>query len=157
MADRMVEAIRGQKRMPGSCLGEQALSVLLDCSRIRVHEARMQWAVRDCTAWTTLIAMLDPSGHDAVKSCQERIDIVQHWSVATKKVLSCSWLSTWAKCNRLYKSIPRHRTHWQSGVRLWHPCAPSRIFHPDPAEAHPKNPFLQPHHPLMQEPCNDTF
>lgn len=76
MADRIMEAILGQKRLPGTRLGEQALSVLLDCSRIRVREARMQWSVRDFKARTTRMAMLDPSGHDAVKSCQAHIDIV---------------------------------------------------------------------------------
>jgi DNA-binding GntR family transcriptional regulator len=33
--------------------------------------------LRDFTARTTLIAMLYQSSHDAVKSCQEHIEIVQ--------------------------------------------------------------------------------
>ncbi len=170
IADRIVEAILAQKLMPGTRLGEQALSMLFDCSRTLVREALMQLAargivqvssrrgwyvvqpskaeareafearkvietglirsagvmdkatlkrlkqhiqqeksalkqddvgrrsfllgdfhvclaeclgnqlladtLRDFTARTTLIAMLYQSGHDAVKSCQEHIDIV---------------------------------------------------------------------------------
>jgi len=171
IADRIVEAILAQKLMPGARLGEQALSMLFDCSRTLVREALMQltargivqvssrrgWFVvqpskteareafearkvietglirsagamdkttlkrlkqhiqqektalkqddvgrrsfllgdfhvclaeclgnqlladtlRDFTARTTLIAMLYQSSHDAVKSCQEHIEIVQ--------------------------------------------------------------------------------
>ncbi|PUE54258.1 GntR family transcriptional regulator [Limnohabitans parvus II-B4] len=171
IADRIVEAILAQKLMPGARLGEQALSMLFDCSRTLVREALMQLAargivqvssrrgwfvvqpskteareafearkvietglirsagamdkttlkrlkqhiqqektalkqddvgrrsfllgdfhvclaeclgnqlladtLRDFTARTTLIAMLYQSSHDAVKSCQEHIDIVQ--------------------------------------------------------------------------------
>jgi len=171
IADRIVEAILAQKLMPGSRLGEQALSMLFDCSRTLVREALMQLAargivqvssrrgwfvvqpskteareafearkvietglirsagamdkttlkrlkqhiqqektalkqddvgrrsfllgdfhvclaeclgnqlladtLRDFTARTTLIAMLYQSSHDAVKSCQEHIEIVQ--------------------------------------------------------------------------------
>ena len=171
IADRIVEAILGQKLMPGARLGEQALSILFDCSRTLVREALMQLAargivqvssrrgwfvvqpskteareafearrvietglirsavamdkttlkrlkqhiqlektalkqddvgrrsfllgdfhvclaeclgnqlladtLRDFTARTTLIAMLYQSSHDAVKSCQEHIEIVQ--------------------------------------------------------------------------------
>jgi len=170
IADRIVEAILAQKLMPGARLGEQALSMLFDCSRTLVREALMQLAargivqvssrrgwfvvqpskteareafearkvietglirsagtmdkttfkrlkqhiqqektalkqddvgrrsfllgdfhvclaeclgnqlladtLRDFTARTTLIAMLYQSSHDAVKSCQEHIDIV---------------------------------------------------------------------------------
>ncbi len=171
IANRIVEAILAQKLMPGARLGEQALSLLFDCSRTLVREALMQLAargivqvssrrgwfvvqpskieareafearkvietglirsagamdkttlkrlkqhiqqektalkqddvgrrsfllgdfhvclaeclgnqlladtLRDFTARTTLIAMLYQSSHDAVKSCQEHIDIVQ--------------------------------------------------------------------------------
>lgn len=171
IANRIVEAILAQKLMPGARLGEQALSMLFDCSRTLVREALMQltargivqvssrrgWFVvqpskaeareafearrvietglirsagamdkttlkrlkqhiqqektalkqddvgrrsfllgdfhvclaeclgnqlladtlRDFTARTTLIAMLYQSSHDAVKSCQEHIEIVQ--------------------------------------------------------------------------------
>lgn len=171
IADRIVEAILAQKLMPGTRLGEQALSMLFDCSRTLVREALMQLAargivqvssrrgwfvvqpskteareafearkvietglirsagamdkntlkrlkqhiqqektalkqddvgrrsfllgdfhvclaeclgnqlladtLRDFTARTTLIAMLYQSSHDAVKSCQEHIEIVQ--------------------------------------------------------------------------------
>jgi DNA-binding GntR family transcriptional regulator len=171
IADRIVEAILAQKLMPGTRLGEQALSMLFDCSRTLVREALMQLAargivqvssrrgwyvvqpskteareafearkvietglirsagamdkatlkrlkqhiqqektalkqddvgrrsfllgdfhvclaeclgnqlladtLRDFTARTTLIAMLYQSSHDAVKSCQEHIDIVE--------------------------------------------------------------------------------
>jgi DNA-binding GntR family transcriptional regulator len=171
IADRIVEAILAQKLMPGARLGEQALSMLFDCSRTLVREALMQLAargivqvssrrgwfvvqpskteardafearkvietglirsagtmdkatlkrlkqhiqqektalkqddvgrrsfllgdfhvclaeclgnqlladtLRDFTARTTLIAMLYQSSHDAVKSCQEHIEIVQ--------------------------------------------------------------------------------
>ena len=171
IAHRIVEAILAQKLMPGARLGEQALSMLFDCSRTLVREALMQltargivqvssrrgWFVvqpskaeareafearrvietglirsagamdkttlkrlkqhiqqeksalkqddvgrrsfllgdfhvclaeclgnqlladtlRDFTARTTLIAMLYQSSHDAVKSCQEHIEIVQ--------------------------------------------------------------------------------
>lgn len=170
IADRIVEAILAQKLMPGTRLGEQALSMLFDCSRTLVREALMQLAargivqvssrrgwyvvqpskaeareafearkvietglirsagamdkatlkrlkqhiqqektalkqddvgrrsfllgdfhvclaeclgnqlladtLRDFTARTTLIAMLYQSGHDAVRSCQEHIEIV---------------------------------------------------------------------------------
>ena len=171
IADRIVEAILGQKLMPCARLGEQALSILFDCSRTLVREALMQLAargivqvssrrgwfvvqpsktearevfearrvietglirsavamdkttlrrlkqhiqlektvlkqddvgrrsfllgdfhvclaeclgnqlladtLRDFTARTTLIAMIYQSSHDAVKSCQEHIEIVQ--------------------------------------------------------------------------------
>ena len=171
IADRIVQAILAQKLMPGARLGEQALSMLFDCSRTLVREALMQLAargivqvssrrgwfvvqpskteareafearkvietglirsagamdkatlkrlkqhiqqektalkqddvgrrsfllgdfhvclaeclgnqlladtLRDFTARTTLIAMLYQSSHDAVKSCQEHIEIVQ--------------------------------------------------------------------------------
>ena len=39
IADRIVEAILAQKLMPGTRLGEQALSMLFDCSRTLVREA----------------------------------------------------------------------------------------------------------------------
>ena len=39
IADRIVEAILAQKLMPGARLGEQALSMLFDCSRTLVREA----------------------------------------------------------------------------------------------------------------------
>ena len=171
ITDRIVTAILAQKLMPGARLGEQALSMLFDCSRTLVREALMQltargivqvssrrgWFVvqpskteareafearrvietglirsagamdkatikrlkqhiqqektalkqddvgrrsfllgdfhvclaeclgnqlladtlRDFTARTTLIALLYQSSHDAVKSCQEHIEIVQ--------------------------------------------------------------------------------
>ena len=171
IAHRIVEAILAQKLTPGIRLGEQALSMLFDCSRTLVREALMQltargivqvssrrgWYVvqpstseareafearrvietglirlaqpmnkatikrlkqhiaqekaalkdsdigrrsyllgdfhvclaeclgnhlladtlRDFTARTTLIAMLYQSTHDAVKSCQDHIDIVK--------------------------------------------------------------------------------
>ena len=46
IADRIVEAILAQKLMPGTRLGEQALSMLFDCSRTLVREALMQLAAR---------------------------------------------------------------------------------------------------------------
>ena len=46
IADRIVEAILAQKLAPGSRLGEQALSILFDCSRTLVREAMMQLTAR---------------------------------------------------------------------------------------------------------------
>ena len=46
IADRIVEAILAQKLAPGARLGEQALSLLFDCSRTLVREALMQLAAR---------------------------------------------------------------------------------------------------------------
>lgn len=46
IADRIVEAILAQKLAPGVRLGEQALSMLFDCSRTLVREAMMQLAAR---------------------------------------------------------------------------------------------------------------
>src|SRR5574343_272630 len=46
IADRIVEAILAQKLAPGARLGEQALSMLFDCSRTLVREALMQLAAR---------------------------------------------------------------------------------------------------------------
>lgn len=46
ITDRIVEAIVGRKLMPGARLGEQALSILFDCSRTLVREALMQLAAR---------------------------------------------------------------------------------------------------------------
>lgn len=46
IADRIVEAILAQKLAPGIRLGEQALSILFDCSRTLVREAMMQLAAR---------------------------------------------------------------------------------------------------------------
>lgn len=46
IAHRIVEAILAQKLMPGTRLGEQALSMLFDCSRTLVREALMQLAAR---------------------------------------------------------------------------------------------------------------
>lgn len=46
IADRIVEAILAQKLAPGARLGEQALSVLFDCSRTLVREAMMQLTAR---------------------------------------------------------------------------------------------------------------
>lgn len=46
IADRIVEAILAQKLAPGARLGEQALSMLFDCSRTLVREAMMQLAAR---------------------------------------------------------------------------------------------------------------
>ena len=46
IADRIVEAILAQKLMPGTRLGEQALSMLFDCSRTLVREALMQLTAR---------------------------------------------------------------------------------------------------------------
>ena len=46
IANRIVEAILAQKLMPGARLGEQALSMLFDCSRTLVREALMQLAAR---------------------------------------------------------------------------------------------------------------
>ncbi|WP_342132026.1 GntR family transcriptional regulator [Hydrogenophaga sp. OTU3427] len=46
IAERIVEAILAQKLAPGSRLGEQALSMLFDCSRTLVREALMQLAAR---------------------------------------------------------------------------------------------------------------
>lgn len=46
IADRIVEAILAQKLAPGIRLGEQALSMLFDCSRTMVREAMMQLAAR---------------------------------------------------------------------------------------------------------------
>ena len=46
IADRIVEAILAQKLAPGVRLGEQALSMLFDCSRTIVREAMMQLAAR---------------------------------------------------------------------------------------------------------------
>ena len=46
IARRIVEAILAQKLMPGTRLGEQALSMLFDCSRTLVREALMQLAAR---------------------------------------------------------------------------------------------------------------
>ena len=46
IADRIVAAILAQKLMPGTRLGEQALSILFDCSRTLVREALMQLAAR---------------------------------------------------------------------------------------------------------------
>jgi DNA-binding GntR family transcriptional regulator len=46
IADRIVQAILAQKLMPGTRLGEQALSMLFDCSRTLVREALMRLAAR---------------------------------------------------------------------------------------------------------------
>ncbi len=46
IADRIVQAILAQRLMPGARLGEQALSMLFDCSRTLVREALMQLAAR---------------------------------------------------------------------------------------------------------------
>ncbi len=46
IAHRIVEAILAQKLQPGARLGEQALSMLFDCSRTLVREALMQLAAR---------------------------------------------------------------------------------------------------------------
>jgi DNA-binding GntR family transcriptional regulator len=46
IAHRIVEAILAQKLAPGVRLGEQALSMLFDCSRTLVREAMMQLAAR---------------------------------------------------------------------------------------------------------------
>ena len=46
IANRIVEAILAQKLMPGTRLGEQALSMLFDCSRTLVREALMQLTAR---------------------------------------------------------------------------------------------------------------
>ena len=46
IARRIVEAILAQKLMPGTRLGEQALSMLFDCSRTLVREALMQLTAR---------------------------------------------------------------------------------------------------------------
>ena len=46
IADRIVQAVLAQKLAPGSRLGEQALSLLFDCSRTLVREALMQLAAR---------------------------------------------------------------------------------------------------------------
>ena len=46
IADRIVQAILAQKLMPGTRLGEQALSLLFECSRTLVREALMQLAAR---------------------------------------------------------------------------------------------------------------
>ena len=46
IADRIVEAILAQKLAPGARLGEQALSILFDCSRTLVREAMMQLTAR---------------------------------------------------------------------------------------------------------------
>lgn len=46
IANRIVEAILAQKLAPGVRLGEQALSMLFDCSRTLVREALMQLAAR---------------------------------------------------------------------------------------------------------------
>ena len=46
IAHRIVEAILAQKLAPGVRLGEQALSMLFDCSRTLVREALMQLAAR---------------------------------------------------------------------------------------------------------------
>lgn len=46
IADRIVEAILAQKLAPGVRLGEQALSILFDCSRTLVREAMMQLTAR---------------------------------------------------------------------------------------------------------------
>ena len=46
IANRIVEAILAQKLQPGARLGEQALSMLFDCSRTLVREALMQLAAR---------------------------------------------------------------------------------------------------------------
>jgi DNA-binding GntR family transcriptional regulator len=46
IANRIVEAILAQRLQPGARLGEQALSLLFDCSRTLVREALMQLAAR---------------------------------------------------------------------------------------------------------------
>ena len=46
IADRIVQAILAQKLMPGTRLGEQALSLLFECSRTLVREALMQLTAR---------------------------------------------------------------------------------------------------------------
>jgi DNA-binding GntR family transcriptional regulator len=46
IANRIVEAILAQKLQPGARLGEQALSMVFDCSRTLVREALMQLAAR---------------------------------------------------------------------------------------------------------------
>lgn len=46
IAHRIVQAIMAQKLTPGMRLGEQALSMLFDCSRTLVREALMQLAAR---------------------------------------------------------------------------------------------------------------
>jgi DNA-binding GntR family transcriptional regulator len=46
IADRIIQAILAQKLMPGTRLGEQALSLLFECSRTVVREALMQLTAR---------------------------------------------------------------------------------------------------------------
>jgi DNA-binding GntR family transcriptional regulator len=46
IADRIVQAILARRLMPGTRLGEQALSVLFGCSRTLVREALMQLTAR---------------------------------------------------------------------------------------------------------------
>jgi DNA-binding GntR family transcriptional regulator len=46
IADRIVQAILARRLMPGTRLGEQALSLLFECSRTLVREALMQLTAR---------------------------------------------------------------------------------------------------------------
>ena len=46
IAQRIIEAILAQRLAPGARLGEQALSMLFDCSRTQVREALMRLAAK---------------------------------------------------------------------------------------------------------------
>ncbi|HEY9094372.1 MAG TPA: GntR family transcriptional regulator [Hydrogenophaga sp.] len=46
IAQRIIEAVLAQRLAPGARLGEQALSILFDCSRTQVREALMRLAAK---------------------------------------------------------------------------------------------------------------
>lgn len=74
IAHRIVEAILAQKLAPGTRLGEQALSLLFDCSRTLVREALMQLAAR---GFVTVSArrgwyVVQPSAAEALEAFEAR-------------------------------------------------------------------------------------
>ena len=74
IADRIVEAILAQKLMPGTRLGEQALSMLFDCSRTLVRAALMQLAARGIVQVSSRRGwyVVQPSGAEAREAFEAR-------------------------------------------------------------------------------------
>ena len=74
IAHRIVEAILAQKLAPGVRLGEQALSMLFDCSRTLVREALMQLAARGFVAVSSRRGwyVVEPSAAEAREAFEAR-------------------------------------------------------------------------------------
>ena len=91
IAQRIIEAILAQRLAPGTRLGEQALSLLFDCSRTQVREALMRLAAKGVVTVSSRRGwyVVQPS-HDEAREAFEARRIIETGLIRESRPMSAA-------------------------------------------------------------------